>query len=73
MSDHAEPVTSWGDLSIGDRVRVKFVDPLPGPFFIVELRVDDVLGSGRKGAVAVVRDVSDEQVYTVSVGRIERV
>jgi hypothetical protein len=66
-------VTSGGDFSVGDRVRVKFVDPLPGPFVIVELRVDDVLGSGRQDAVAVVRDVSDEQLYTVSVGRLERV
>jgi hypothetical protein len=39
----------------------------------VELREDDVLGSGRKGVVAVVRDTSDEQIYTVAVGRLERV
>jgi hypothetical protein len=39
---------------------------------IIELRQDDVLGSGRNGVVAVVRDTSDEQIDTVSVGRLER-
>jgi hypothetical protein len=72
VSEETTQVGSWGDLRVGDRVRVKFNDPLPGPFVIVEIRVDDILGSGRKGAVAVVRDASDA-LYTVSVGRLEKV
>ena len=72
MSEDATQLGSSAGLNVGDRVRVKFFDPLPGPFLIIELRQDDVFGSGRNGVVAVVRNTSDEQIYPVSVGRLER-